>query len=690
LRRLTRWGRAGAGALAGAALLWVLAQALANREATLARLRGRASEALQARLGEAELGGEASVDWLFRATVGPVTVPASARGAPPVVRIERVKVRASWSALLAGRVEPASIRLLGVRVVPGPGGRELRALAARVRAARRKPEAAGGPARRGADPVLIVRGLTAALETGEELGPYDGRIARALDGAWETIAAEARLPGGGRAEGTLRRWRGAASTAAAAPASAAPAPPTATATPAGDRSASSWLATLHLQAGPADLPASLRARALRAEGGALTLDLSAEGAGGDARASVRGAAANLLLAGEPLGPDPVGPLSVSGEAEVAWSRAEGKLRVRRAVLRPAGPLAVEASGWVATGGDLPFELAVTVPPVDYRALVDALPPALAPGPAAPRPAGSFGGTLALSGALRRPSGWTVAADVDLAGLREAARKGPPSPLRATFTARLTGADGDEPVAIVVGPENPDFVPLAELPEHVYRAVTTGEDAGFFGHRGFDFDELRNAVAAGAQAGRLGRGGSTITQQLAKNLFLSRDRTLARKVREALVTVALEGTVPKARLLEIYLNVIEWGPGLHGIGPAARRYFDKDARALSPREACFLAAAVPSPIRTYGAVAAGRPAALWSQRLDDLLLKLELGGVLTGEQLQAALDAPLRFGALSPTGGAAPAEPGAGAGEPPVDDEPAQPPPPGDAAAGIAPGAPSGG
>ena len=106
--------------------------------------------------------------------------------------------------------------------------------------------------------------------------------------------------------------------------------------------------------------------------------------------------------------------------------------------------------------------------------------------------------------------------------------------------------------------------------------------------------------AGLRAGRLQRGGSTISQQLSKNLFLSRDRTLVRKVREALITVALEGTVPKARLLEIYLNLIEWGPSLHGIGPAARHYLGKDARALTPREACFLVTLVPSPVRSHAA------------------------------------------------------------------------------------------
>jgi membrane peptidoglycan carboxypeptidase len=198
--------------------------------------------------------------------------------------------------------------------------------------------------------------------------------------------------------------------------------------------------------------------------------------------------------------------------------------------------------------------------------------------------------------------------------------------------------------VLVGPARPGFVPFGELPDYVIRAITTSEDASFFAHRGFDFGELRNALAEAGQAGKLGRGGSTITQQLAKNLFLSRERTLARKVKEALVTVALEGSLSKARLLEIYLNVIEWGPGLHGLGPAAKHYFGKDARALTPREACFLAAAIPSPLRTHAAVAAGVPAERWNARIEGLLAKLGAVGVLTGDQLDEARGAPLRFAA----------------------------------------------
>src|SRR6266511_4410380 len=168
------------------------------------------------------------------------------------------------------------------------------------------------------------------------------------------------------------------------------------------------------------------------------------------------------------------------------------------------------------------------------------------------------------------------AALDLGRMREAARRGARSPLADPFVHRPPLDAGGRGPALLVGPANPDFVPIAELPEHVVRAVTTAEDGGFFGHAGFDFEELRNALAQGAERGRVVRGGSTISQQVAKNLFLGPERTFARKVREAVVTVGLEASLPKRRLMEIYLNVAEWGPGLWGIDPAARHWFGKDA------------------------------------------------------------------------------------------------------------------
>jgi hypothetical protein len=528
--------------------------------------------------------------------------------------------------------------------------------------------------------VITLRGLTVALSLGGrtvDLGPFDLRLERTREGAAERLDAELGLPGGGHAKASLQRNVSDAPATRSTAGGSTPSPPAArppTPAASGGASASApaigpgapgpgagppaWRLTGRVSATAADLPARLRGRAVEATGGALTLELDAEGSAVRGSATLRGALAGLVLRGAALGLEPIGPLDVTGEATLEASLGERRLRLRRAVLRPAGPLVVEASGEWSADEDLAFLLSLTVPPVDYGALLAALPPALAPGPEAPRPAGPVGGALTVSGPLRAPEAWVVKAEVDLDGLRSAARRGPPSPLLAPFTAR---PDGDDGPAVLLGPASPDFVPIAELPQHVVRAVTTSEDAGFFAHRGFDFDELRNAMVAGLRAGKLQRGGSTITQQLAKNLYLSRDRTLARKAREALVAVALEGTVPKARLLEIYLNLIEWGPALHGLGPAARHYLGKDARDLTPREACFLATLIPSPLRSHAALAGGAPLERWGERTDDLLRKLAAAGVIDEETLARELAAPLALAAWVPRGAAA----GEGLDGPPV-------------------------
>ncbi len=673
--RPARWALAALLALAGA---WIAAHAVANRESTLDRLRARAEATLARRLPGASLGPEVSVDWLFRATVGPLTVPAAAKGAPPVVRVERIKVRAAVPALLAGRVEPASVKLYDAVVSPGPGGRELKALAERLQAPRTATPAAAEAVGGGGDPVLVVRRLSVALPGDRTVGPIDLRLARERRGEREVIEGTVVLQGGGTVEAVLERAVAKATSSSTSTPTSTPIPiPTPGPRPSPSPSPSSfpsprpsptagerentppaWTLTLSARATPADLPALLRDRAVRATHGDLSFQAEAAATPAGATASLRGALSALTLAGEPLGPEAVGPLSVTGEVELAWSRRDQSLTVGKAVLRPAGPLEVRLTGRASAAGERPFELTVEVPPVGYRALVEALPAALVPGPEAPRPDGALSARLTLAGPLDRPALWTVTGDLDLAGLREAAKRAPPSPLRAPFTAR----PGEDAPEILVGPANPDFVPIAELPEHVVRCVTTAEDAGFFAHRGFDFGELKNAAAAAVSAGQLRRGGSTISQQLAKNLYLSRDRTLARKAREALLTVALEGTVPKARLLEIYLNVIEWGPGLYGLGPASRHYFGVDARALSPRQGCFLAAIIPSPRKSGAAVAAGRPASLWADHVDDLLLKLQLTGVLSEEQLTEALAEPLAFHGVpaSPDAAAAP-PPGGAAG-----------------------------
>jgi monofunctional glycosyltransferase len=139
-----------------------------------------------------------------------------------------------------------------------------------------------------------------------------------------------------------------------------------------------------------------------------------------------------------------------------------------------------------------------------------------------------------------------------------------------------------------------WVAYGAIAPSLKRAVLVAEDITFFSHRGFDPGELRNAVERAIEDGSAPRGASTITQQLAKNLWLSPSRNPLRKAKEAILTWQLERSLTKRRILELYLNVAEFGPGVYGAEAASRHYFGKPAAALSDDEASQLAAALPYP------------------------------------------------------------------------------------------------
>ncbi|MGD9726652.1 MAG: monofunctional biosynthetic peptidoglycan transglycosylase [Nitrospiraceae bacterium] len=141
-----------------------------------------------------------------------------------------------------------------------------------------------------------------------------------------------------------------------------------------------------------------------------------------------------------------------------------------------------------------------------------------------------------------------------------------------------------------------WVPMSRISPYLQRAVVATEDASFFQHEGFDWEGIKDAAVHNLEAGEFKRGGSTITQQLAKNLYLSSERSLLRKAREALITRSLEHELTKRRILELYLNVAEWGHGIFGAEAASRHHFGKSASELNMDEAALLAAILPSPRR----------------------------------------------------------------------------------------------
>ena len=145
-------------------------------------------------------------------------------------------------------------------------------------------------------------------------------------------------------------------------------------------------------------------------------------------------------------------------------------------------------------------------------------------------------------------------------------------------------------------ESRAWVPYARVSPHLRRAVLIAEDDAFFSHDGLDWNEIRESAKHDLRTGRLARGGSTITQQLAKNLWLGTARTPMRKLEEVLLAVRLERALTKKRIFELYLNVIEWGDGVYGCEAAARRWFGTSAAALDARQSVRLAAVIINPRR----------------------------------------------------------------------------------------------
>lgn len=149
-------------------------------------------------------------------------------------------------------------------------------------------------------------------------------------------------------------------------------------------------------------------------------------------------------------------------------------------------------------------------------------------------------------------------------------------------------------------KNPDaelqhqWVPYSKISNHLKRALVASEDAKFVDHEGFDWDGIQKAYEKNLKKRKIVAGGSTISQQLAKNLFLSTQRTPWRKIEEAAITVMIEAVMDKQRILEIYLNIIEWGNGVFGAEAAARHYYRVSAAQLSTEQAAKLAAMVPNP------------------------------------------------------------------------------------------------
>jgi len=219
--------------------------------------------------------------------------------------------------------------------------------------------------------------------------------------------------------------------------------------------------------------------------------------------------------------------------------------------------------------------------------------------------------------------------VTLPDVRPLRGTSPPTTAFIELRAREARARGKTPRRVQ------SWVPYSRISPMLTKAVLVTEDDAFWQHEGIDFEQIRESLETNLKKGSFARGASTITQQLAKNLFLGDGRTLTRKLTEVFLALRMERALSKRRIFELYLNLIEWGDGIYGAEAAARRYFGVSAADLSPRQALLLAAVIINP-RRYSVL---DPPRRIERRVRMIASRMRRRGALDEAQYQEALGLP---------------------------------------------------
>ncbi len=180
----------------------------------------------------------------------------------------------------------------------------------------------------------------------------------------------------------------------------------------------------------------------------------------------------------------------------------------------------------------------------------------------------------------------------------------------------------------VSPYSKDFVRSAELPKYVTGAIIAAEDGSFFRHKGINIDETLRAARYDVLHLKLKYGGSTITQQLVKNAYLTKEKTVKRKVIEAITAVRVERKLTKRQILDYYINIAEFGNGIYGIKQASKVYFDKSPHQLTPKEAAMLAVVIPQPKARGKELLTKQKEEFQKKRVSRIIARMKLRGYIT--------------------------------------------------------------
>jgi hypothetical protein len=324
-------------------------------------------------------------------------------------------------------------------------------------------------------------------------------------------------------------------------------------------------------------------------------------------------------------------VGVDGTYDASADRFTGKVpRFRVGQVQMTAELDVQR----VTGTPV-IDLDLRLPTTSCDAVVASIPPALIPRLQGIRAKGEVNFDLSLDVDLLAPDGLELALEGNM-DTCHAYDLGPDIQLSILSDRKFVHRPvvKGEVLDVAVGPGTRWWTKLSEIPSWVAMGAVATEDLDFFEHRGFKLSLIRRAMKMDLERKRYVYGGSTISQQLVKNLFLTREKTLARKLEEAIITWEMEHTVSKDRILELYLNCIEYGPEIYGIRMAARHYFGKEPRDLTPLEGAFLMGNKPCPSCGYRQWKRGGLDARWQHRMQHIMKRLRDRGWITPEQFEA--------------------------------------------------------
>jgi hypothetical protein len=283
-----------------------------------------------------------------------------------------------------------------------------------------------------------------------------------------------------------------------------------------------------------------------------------------------------------------------------------------------------------------------LPSASCQSLLDSVPTALLPALQGTRMAGSFGARGRFAFDTRSLDDLELEYDVqDQCRITEVPANLARDRFKQPFMHRIYLPDGST-TQQATGPGSPNWTSLDRISPYMQVAVMTTEDGGFRNHRGFNRSAIRSSIVANLKARRFVRGASTVTMQLAKNLFLSRDKTLARKLEEVVLTDYLEQTFSKDEIIELYLNVIEFGPAVYGVTNAAEYYFGRTPAELTLSESLFLSSLLPAPLR-YGTMRdLPQLPESWQRLLRGLMTAANKRGLVTDAELAEGLGETITF------------------------------------------------